>query len=95
MKYSYKKKPRSERLKSQAQRYFENAQFASYAIKKPVPFTPKPLDEAINSEMPEYLPSLTADQQMLVFTRYVKVKRIFTAAKKWATNGKKQFLWTT
>ena len=76
------KKPRSERLKSQAQRYFENAQFASYSIKNPVPFTPKPLDEAINSEMPEYLPSLTADQQMLVFTRYVQGQEDFYSSKK-------------
>lgn len=80
--------PKSERLKAQAQRYFENAQFASQAIKNPVPFVPKALDDAINSLLPEYLPSLTADQQMLVFTRYVDGQEDFYASKK--VNGKWQ-----
>lgn len=44
------------------------AKFAKEAIKKPVPFQPKNLGQNINSPGEEYLPSLTADEQILFFT---------------------------
>ena len=43
--------------------------FAKTAIKFPVPFKPIHLDSSVNSIYDEYLPTLTADEQNLVFTR--------------------------
>jgi len=45
--------------------------FALDAIANPVPFTPKNLGQAINSPMPEYSPTLTADEYTLIFTRKI------------------------
>jgi len=53
----------------QADWLFQNAKFAAHAIKNPVPFNPTGMDAAINSRHDEYLPMITADEQMLVFTR--------------------------
>lgn len=48
----------------------EHLEFRSYAINNPVPFHPEKLPEMINtSEFSEYLPSLTADEQLIFFTR--------------------------
>lgn len=45
------------------------AKFRIYALAHPVPFEPKNLGTGVNSSDDEYLPSLTADGQTLVFTR--------------------------
>jgi outer membrane protein OmpA-like peptidoglycan-associated protein len=45
--------------------------FAIEAIKNPVPFTPVNLGENVNSQLSEYSPSLTLDEQTLVITRLV------------------------
>jgi len=63
---------KSVRLKNKAAKYLANSQFAAKAIKNPVPFAPKPLPKTINTLSPEYLPSVTADGNKLVFTRRVK-----------------------
>ncbi len=55
--------------RTQADWLLQNAQFADHAIKNPVPFNPILMDFAINSRHDEYLPMITADEQMLVFTR--------------------------
>ncbi len=47
----------------------ENCKFIAAAMANPVPFEPINLGPAINSSFDEYLPSLTADEQTLVFTR--------------------------
>ncbi len=51
-----------------AQKIYDNASFASQAVKNPVPFNPVNLGDSINTGLDEYWPSLTADEQMLVFT---------------------------
>lgn len=48
-----------------------NAEFGIQAMKNPVPFDPKNLGPNINTERPEYFPSVTADDQTLLFTRLV------------------------
>lgn len=58
----------SEKRKAGAERLLQNARFAKDAVSRPVPFEPKRLDETVNTERPEYLPSLTADGQILVYT---------------------------
>jgi outer membrane protein OmpA-like peptidoglycan-associated protein/tetratricopeptide (TPR) repeat protein len=42
--------------------------FALEAIKNPVPFQPENLGPAVNSEFSEYWPSLSVDEQILMFT---------------------------
>lgn len=61
----------SKQRKTQAEQLRSNAMFAIEAIKQPVPFDPVNLGEAINSDAPEYLPSLTGDEQVMVFTRRI------------------------
>mgnify|MGYP001816018528 CR=1 FL=1 len=46
----------------------ESCLFALEAISKPVPFRPENLGPAVNSEYSEYWPSLSVDEQMLMFT---------------------------
>lgn len=47
----------------------EHFRFALQSAQKNIPFTPVNLGDSINSADPEYFPSLTIDQQTLVFTR--------------------------
>lgn len=49
----------------------EEIAFRRWAYAHPVPFDPKNMGAAVNSRYDEYLPSLTADEQTLVFTRKV------------------------
>lgn len=46
-----------------------NAKFAIEAVKNPVPFNPKNLGDSINSKYLDLFPSLTADENTLVFMR--------------------------
>lgn len=48
-----------------------NCEFAVEAIKHPVPFNPKNIGAGVNSEAPEYFPTLTVDQSQLLYTRLV------------------------
>jgi outer membrane protein OmpA-like peptidoglycan-associated protein/tetratricopeptide (TPR) repeat protein len=60
--------------KETAQKSLLDVQFAGEAIKQPVPFQPESLGETVNTELPEYLPSLTADGEFLVYTTRVGPK---------------------
>ena len=44
--------------------------FRREAMANPVPFTPENMGAGVNSPDDEYLPTLTADGKMLIFTRY-------------------------
>jgi outer membrane protein OmpA-like peptidoglycan-associated protein len=46
----------------------EKCLFAMEAIRNPVPFHPENLGPAVNSDYSEYWPSLTVDEQVLMFT---------------------------
>jgi flagellar motor protein MotB len=61
----------TKQRKIEAERMFMNSKFASVAIQHPVPFEPKNLGDAINTDLMEYLPSLTGDEETIVFTRRV------------------------
>jgi len=56
-------------LMYKAQRLAENSLFAMEAVKNPVPFEPRSVGSGINSTSDEYLPSLTADGNTMIFTR--------------------------
>ncbi|MEN8158112.1 MAG: OmpA family protein [Bacteroidota bacterium] len=46
----------------------ENCLFAIRAMEQPVPFQPENLGDSVNSELNEYWPSLSVDEQLLMFT---------------------------
>ncbi len=52
-----------------AERNLANCNFALNAIKNPVPFDPKNMGTAINTNLDEYFPAVTADEQTLLYTR--------------------------
>lgn len=80
--------PRGERIVKKATRLLSNYEFAAEAVKNPVPFNPQNLGENINTPLAEYLPTLTADAQTLIFTRRDRFQEDFYIAKK--VNGEWQ-----
>jgi len=52
-----------------AELYLSQCNYALEAIKSPVDYNPFNMGDSINSEVDEYLPSLTADDETLIFTR--------------------------
>ncbi len=62
--------------KDVAEQQLDNCNFAIDAIKHPVPFDPKNMGEAINSNLDEYFPAVTADDQMFLFTRNNRTETI-------------------
>ncbi len=59
----------SEKNRKIATRDIKNCDFAIDAVKNPVPFSPVSVGEGINTPDDEYWPSITADGQMMTFTR--------------------------
>ena len=60
-----------QRYMGRINKMIENCQFAIEAIKTPVDFDPINLGSSINTELPEYFPSITADDSTFLFTRRV------------------------
>lgn len=60
--------PQEVRKREEGELLKENCLFALKALENPVPFHPENLGETINSEYSEYWPSLSVDEQMLMFT---------------------------
>jgi len=65
----------SGRNQSLAKIRLKNCEFAIKSIANPVHFKPVNLGESVNSEFDEYWPSLTADEELLVFTRLLTEKK--------------------
>ncbi len=57
-------------------KYVKKCNFGIEAMKHPVNFKPVNLGKNINSQYDEYLPSLTADEQTLIFTRLIPSGKI-------------------
>ena len=66
--YTKTSSPNPDMLR-EAKRLAVNARFAAQAVKNPVPFDPKPVGNGVNTPGEEYLPSLTADGNTMIFTR--------------------------
>ena len=65
----YKNSPLADqRYIGRIDKMIENCEFAIEAIKNPVDFNPINLGSSINSELPEYFPSITADDSTFLFT---------------------------
>lgn len=60
-----------EDLKSKATSLSFNCDFAIQLKKNPVPFNPVNLGPGVNTDRPEYFPTITADDKTLLFTRLV------------------------
>jgi outer membrane protein OmpA-like peptidoglycan-associated protein len=70
---SYQNIPRLSKADKQKAKMLEQQyDFARTAVKRPVPFSPLNLGVDVNTVDAEYLPSLTIDEQTMVFTRRVK-----------------------
>ncbi len=60
--------PKSKKRLQRAKRKLRNLRFVAEAVKHPVPYEPISLGELINTPNSEYLPSLRADEEALVYT---------------------------
>lgn len=59
----------SDRKQREIEGILRNCQFAAHAVQHPVPFSPVNLGPQINTDKHEYLPTLTANDAQLYFTR--------------------------
>jgi len=75
-------KPRNKILLAKAERKIKDETFSSQAKANPVPFEPKSLGNLLNTRDQEYLPSLTADESILVFTKKIRGQEDFYLSKK-------------
>ncbi|UKN01454.1 OmpA family protein [Paracrocinitomix mangrovi] len=62
-------------MKQENQWIILNSEFAIEAMKNPVPFDPVNVGSGVNTYDPEYFPTLTVDQNNLLFTRRVTNER--------------------
>lgn len=65
--------PRESSNYQQAKLGAASCEFAIYAMANPVSFEIENMGEAVNSEHDEYFPAMTADEQLLMFTRAIPV----------------------
>ena len=73
---TYKSSPlANERYLVNIDRMINNCVFALNAIKDSLPYKPVNLGPGVNTEMPEYFPSITADDSTLLFTRKIEDNR--------------------
>jgi len=73
LKYYLSKEQLNQDLLSKAQLLIPNYRFADSAYRNPLEIKLEPI-QAINTELSEYLPSITADGKTLVFTRKVSIR---------------------
>lgn len=69
----------STKLRSRASKQLKNCAFGIDAVNNPVPFNPENLGDSVNSIYHDYWPSLSADEQTMVFTRLVPINPDDTA----------------
>ncbi len=58
----------SQKRRARAEGYLKNIRFIAEAIQHPVPYEPKNLGPNINTAEAEYLPTITADGETLIYT---------------------------
>lgn len=61
-----------QEMLDKAMKYLASCNFAIEAMKHPVPFKPVNMGDAVNTPDYEYFPSITADDQTLLFTRNIR-----------------------
>lgn len=65
-------------LKPLVEKALIDCDFAEIALKNPVSFQPINLGEGVNTALPEYFPSISADNKYLLFTRRLDDKSTYT-----------------
>ncbi len=65
----------NEELKSKAAKSILDCNFAKDAMQHPVPFAPEKVGIQINTDYPEYFPSISADEQYFIFSRLVDYRQ--------------------
>lgn len=75
-------KANAEELKAKARVFLANSRFAAVATRNPVPFEPKSIGSGVNTDQFEYLPSITADESILVYTARVGGREDFYMSRK-------------
>ncbi|MEN0046910.1 MAG: OmpA family protein [Bacteroidota bacterium] len=73
--------PKDKRRVERAKKYVSQAKFRASMLANPVPFDPQSLSKAINTPTGEFLPALTADGEMLLFTRRIGQQEDFYFSK--------------
>ena len=68
---------KNETLLLKAKKHIETCKFSFIAKANPVPFEPKNLGDKINTTNSAYLPSLTADESILVYTERIRGQEDF------------------
>lgn len=68
-------------------RFIKNCDFALQSMQSPYPFEPVNLGPGVNTDRPEYFPSITADDSVLLFTR-----RILDEDAPWGTEQEEIFI---
>ena len=79
---------KNKTLIAKAKKHKATCHFTLHALRDTVPFEPVNLGDKINTNHSEYLPSITADESVLVFTRRVGNQEDFYLSKK--VNGEWQ-----
>lgn len=68
----------SQKAERDVLKWMDNCRFALHAMQNPVPFQPLNLGRSVNTQLNEYFPCLTADNQTLLFTRLLNDPNSFT-----------------
>ncbi len=71
-----KKYDSQKRYDRQVEKYLKKCNFGIEAMQNPVKFNPSNMGKNINSEFDEYLPGITADEKIFIFTRLIPTGRI-------------------
>ncbi len=75
----------ADELRTKAQRYLLDSRFSAEAVKNPVLFVRKSLGAQVNTKNLEFLPSFTADDSTLIFTRRIRGDEDMWSSKKIGT----------
>ncbi len=78
----FKKYSKGKRTRLNPDAWIERTYFARETVKKPIVFNPTNLGNGINSQYNEYWPSLTADEEQMVFTVLVPRDTLLFKAQK-------------
>ncbi len=74
--------PKNKILLAKAEKRIKEETFSAHAKANPVAFEPQSLGNLVNTTDQEYLPSLTADESILVFTKKIRGQEDFYISKK-------------
>lgn len=81
----------SENRRKILDKYLINTRFSVEAIKIKIPYEPKNLGPGVNTVNQEYLPTVTADDSTIIFTRRTNQEDFYISTKNFENNWNKAF----